>query len=111
MPPPSIDAVDRSRTKRWGGAATGPGGTLTGPGRGGAGVDDGEAMARAVALAKEARPRVTPRAWVGAVLVTVDGTAFEGATHPIPGPHAELAALAAAGEAASGGTLYTTLEP
>jgi diaminohydroxyphosphoribosylaminopyrimidine deaminase / 5-amino-6-(5-phosphoribosylamino)uracil reductase len=74
-------------------------------------VDDGEAMARAVALAREARPRVTPRAWVGAVLVTANGTAFEGVTEPVPGPHAELAALAAAGEAARGATLYTTLEP
>ena len=74
-------------------------------------MDDGEAMARAVALAKEARPRVTPRAWVGAVVVTPDGTCHEGATQPVPGPHAELAALAGAGEAAQGGTLFTTLEP
>ncbi len=74
-------------------------------------MDDGEAMARAVALAKEARPRVTPRAWVGAVVVTPDGTRHEGATQPVPGPHAELAALAGAGEAAQGGTLFTTLEP
>jgi diaminohydroxyphosphoribosylaminopyrimidine deaminase/5-amino-6-(5-phosphoribosylamino)uracil reductase len=64
-----------------------------------------------VALAKEARPRVTPRAWVGAVVVTPDGTTFEGATQPVPGPHAELAALAAAGEQAQGATLFTTLEP
>ena len=48
---------------------------------------------------------------MGAVLVTPAGTAFEGATEPVPGPHAELAALAAAGEAARGATLYTTLEP
>jgi diaminohydroxyphosphoribosylaminopyrimidine deaminase/5-amino-6-(5-phosphoribosylamino)uracil reductase len=74
-------------------------------------VDDGEAMARAVALAEEVRPRVTPRAWVGAVLVTADGSAFEGTTQPVPGPHAELDALARAGEAARGATLYTTLEP
>jgi diaminohydroxyphosphoribosylaminopyrimidine deaminase/5-amino-6-(5-phosphoribosylamino)uracil reductase len=74
-------------------------------------VDDGEAMARAVALAENVRPRVTPRAWVGAVLVTPDGSAFEGTTQPVPGPHAELDALARAGEAARGATLYTTLEP
>jgi diaminohydroxyphosphoribosylaminopyrimidine deaminase / 5-amino-6-(5-phosphoribosylamino)uracil reductase len=74
-------------------------------------VDDGEAMARAAALAREARPRLTPRAWVGAVLVTPNGSAFEGGTEPVPGPHAELTALAAAGEAARGATLYTTLEP
>ena len=74
-------------------------------------MEDGEAMARAVALAKEARPRVTPRAWVGAVVVATDGAAHEGATQPVPGPHAELAALAAAGEGARGATVYTTLEP
>jgi diaminohydroxyphosphoribosylaminopyrimidine deaminase/5-amino-6-(5-phosphoribosylamino)uracil reductase len=74
-------------------------------------VDDGDAMARAAALARDARPHVTPRAWVGAVLVTADGTAHDGATQPVPGPHAELAALAAAGEAARGATVYTTLEP
>ena len=39
-------------------------------------MDDGEAMARAAALARDARPRVTPRAWVGAVLVAADGTAY-----------------------------------
>ena len=74
-------------------------------------MNDGEAMARAAALARDARPLVTPRAWVGAVLVTPDGTAFDGATQPVPGPHAELAALAAAAEAARGATVYTTLEP
>jgi diaminohydroxyphosphoribosylaminopyrimidine deaminase/5-amino-6-(5-phosphoribosylamino)uracil reductase len=45
------------------------------------------------------------------VLVTADGTAHDGATQPVPGPHAELAALATAGEAARGATVYTTLEP
>src|SRR5581483_10136801 len=37
--------------------------------------------------------------------------AGEGATAPAGGPHAEVAALAAAGKAARGGTAVVTLEP
>jgi len=69
------------------------------------------AMTRALNLAGAARHRVSPRPKVGAVLVTSGGATFEGVTQPVPGPHAELAALAAAGEASPGATLFTTLEP
>ncbi len=69
-------------------------------------------MARAIAVAATSRRRVAPRPWVGAVVVPVgDGPAFEGATDGRTGPHAEVVALSAAGDAARGSTLYVTLEP
>ncbi|MEZ5238094.1 MAG: bifunctional diaminohydroxyphosphoribosylaminopyrimidine deaminase/5-amino-6-(5-phosphoribosylamino)uracil reductase RibD [Microthrixaceae bacterium] len=46
----------------------------------------------------------------GAVLRDRDGAIFEGATEP-RGAHAEVVAIRAAGSAASGATLYVTLEP
>jgi diaminohydroxyphosphoribosylaminopyrimidine deaminase/5-amino-6-(5-phosphoribosylamino)uracil reductase len=45
------------------------------------------------------------------VIESPDGRVFTGATHPPGGPHAEAAALAAAGDAARGGTAWVTLEP
>jgi len=76
-------------------------------------VDDVEHMARAVALAAAVRSTTAPNPWVGCVVVpkSETGRRFEGATAPPGGPHAEVAALAAAGEAARGSTLYVTLEP
>src|SRR5438876_11124653 len=71
---------------------------------------DEELMWRAMALAASVRGNTSPNPWVGAVLATEAGV-FEGATQPPGGPHAEAVALAAAGEAARGGTLYVTLEP
>jgi len=72
----------------------------------------GDFMAQAVAAAWSARHRVTPRPWVGAVVVAADGaTTFTGATEGRTGPHAEVVALQRAGEAAVGATLYCTLEP
>jgi len=64
-----------------------------------------------MALAASVRGATSPNPWVGAVLETVDGRIFEGATAPPGGAHAEVAALAAAGDAAAGATLWTTLEP
>jgi len=67
-------------------------------------------MLEAVALGASVRTTCSPNPWVGAVVVAGDRR-FGGATAPPGGPHAEIAALTAAGTAAAGGTLYTTLEP
>jgi diaminohydroxyphosphoribosylaminopyrimidine deaminase / 5-amino-6-(5-phosphoribosylamino)uracil reductase len=68
-------------------------------------------MARAVVLAEGGRGTASPNPMVGAVLVR-DGRAVGEGFHAAPGrPHAEVAALAAAGELARGATCYVTLEP
>ena len=74
-------------------------------------MDDHQAMARAVILAGRARAVASPNPWVGAVVECSQGRIFEGATAAPGGPHAEAAALAAAGGAARGATLWSTLEP
>jgi diaminohydroxyphosphoribosylaminopyrimidine deaminase / 5-amino-6-(5-phosphoribosylamino)uracil reductase len=74
-------------------------------------MEDGAAMDRALALAASVRGSTSPNPWVGCVLETPDGRVFEGATAPPGGPHAEAAALALAGEAAAGSTVWVTLEP
>ena len=73
--------------------------------------DDEAVMQRAVALAAAVRASTSPNPWVGCVLTAADGTRYEGATQPPGGPHAERAALVAAGEAARGATVHCTLEP
>jgi diaminohydroxyphosphoribosylaminopyrimidine deaminase/5-amino-6-(5-phosphoribosylamino)uracil reductase len=78
-------------------------------------MDDAEHMRRAMALAASVRTSTAPNPWVGCVVIPVDAEAsapvFEGATAPPGGPHAEVAALAAAGPAARGASLVVTLEP
>lgn len=70
-------------------------------------------MRRAIEAGERARRTVTPRPWVGAVVVPAEGTGvvFDGSTDGRDGPHAEPVALAAAGHAARGATVYVTLEP
>jgi len=71
-------------------------------------LDDGACMRRAMELAAGVRAITSPNPWVGCV---IEPGGFEGATSPPGGPHAELVSLRAAGEAARGATLFTTLEP
>jgi len=77
-------------------------------------LTDGEraAMARARDLGASVLGTTSPNPAVGAVILAADGTvAGEGATQPPGGAHAEVRALAAAGERARGGTSVVTLEP
>ncbi len=68
-------------------------------------------MRRAIELAGRGRGRTSPNPMVGCVVVQGGEVVGEG-WHPFAGgPHAEAAALAAAGEAARGATVYVTLEP
>jgi diaminohydroxyphosphoribosylaminopyrimidine deaminase/5-amino-6-(5-phosphoribosylamino)uracil reductase len=73
-------------------------------------------MLRAVDAAERVHGRTSPNPWVGAVVVPPANAGapsawFTGATAPPGGPHAEVSALAAAGDRARGATLYVTLEP
>ncbi|HJQ42807.1 MAG TPA: bifunctional diaminohydroxyphosphoribosylaminopyrimidine deaminase/5-amino-6-(5-phosphoribosylamino)uracil reductase RibD [Jatrophihabitantaceae bacterium] len=70
------------------------------------------AMHRALVLAETVRGRTSPNPPVGAVVLDADGVLVgEGATAPAGGPHAEVVALAAAGDKAQGATAIVTLEP
>ncbi|MDQ6696046.1 MAG: bifunctional diaminohydroxyphosphoribosylaminopyrimidine deaminase/5-amino-6-(5-phosphoribosylamino)uracil reductase RibD [Actinomycetota bacterium] len=74
-------------------------------------MDDSDTMRRAIEVASRVRASTSPNPWVGCVILAPDGTAYEGATQPPGGPHAEIMALEAAGAAARGSTVFTTLEP
>lgn len=68
-------------------------------------------MKRALALAAKGRFFVSPNPMVGCVVVKGDSLLAEGWHQQYGGPHAEVAALVAAGKAARGATLYINLEP
>ncbi|MBB5804448.1 diaminohydroxyphosphoribosylaminopyrimidine deaminase/5-amino-6-(5-phosphoribosylamino)uracil reductase [Saccharothrix ecbatanensis] len=71
-----------------------------------------EAMALAIAASERVRGTTSPNPPVGCVILDADGVLVgEGATKPPGGPHAEVVALAQAGERARGGTAFVTLEP
>jgi diaminohydroxyphosphoribosylaminopyrimidine deaminase / 5-amino-6-(5-phosphoribosylamino)uracil reductase len=69
-------------------------------------------MRHALALAEKGRGFVEPNPMVGAVVLDPAGQLVgEGWHQKFGGPHAEVFALAEAGERARGGTLVVTLEP
>ena len=72
---------------------------------------DDDWMTAAAALAARGRPLSRPNPAVAAVIVAGDRVVGRGFTQPGGRPHAEAAALAMAGAAAHGATLYVTLEP
>jgi diaminohydroxyphosphoribosylaminopyrimidine deaminase/5-amino-6-(5-phosphoribosylamino)uracil reductase len=69
-------------------------------------------LARAIELAQQGRGRVSPNPLVGAVIGRDDEVIAEGFHGRLGGPHAEVEAIAAAGERdLEGATLYVSLEP
>ena len=75
-------------------------------------ASDDAHMLAALRLAANGRGRTSPNPMVGAIVVDGRGTVVGSGYHErAGGDHAEVRALAEAGEAASGATLYCTLEP
>ena len=74
-------------------------------------LEDSRWLAAAACLAERARPLSRPNPAVGAIIVQGGIVLGRGWTQPGGRPHAEAMALAEAGEAARGATLYVTLEP
>ena len=74
-------------------------------------AEDSRFMRLALALGRRGRGRTWPNPAVGAVVVKDGVIIGRGWTQPGGRPHAETEALARAGDAARGATLYVTLEP
>ena len=72
---------------------------------------DARFMRRALELAERGRGLTSPNPMVGAVVVSDEEIVGEGYHERAGGPHAEVLALASAGERSRGATLYVTLEP
>jgi diaminohydroxyphosphoribosylaminopyrimidine deaminase / 5-amino-6-(5-phosphoribosylamino)uracil reductase len=68
-------------------------------------------LARALELAERGRGTTHPNPVVGAVVVQDGEVVGEGWHERKGGPHAEVVALAAAGERSRGATVYLTMEP
>ena len=73
--------------------------------------EDARWLAAAGCLGERARPLSRPNPAVGAIVVRNGIVVGRGWTHAGGRPHAEAVALAQAGSAARGATLYVTLEP
>jgi len=74
-------------------------------------ADDHHFMQRAITLAKLAHYTTSPNPRVGCILVKNNIVIGEGYHHRAGQGHAEVNALAQAGDAAKGATAYVTLEP
>ena len=75
-------------------------------------MDESTALMQRALDAARLGPEVDPNPRVGCVVADAAGTVVGVGHHRGAGtPHAEVAALAAAGDAARGGTAYVTLEP
>lgn len=73
--------------------------------------DDERWMEAALDAAASVRRTAHPNPWVGCVVVADGASVSVGATLPVGESHAEVVALAAAGDRARGATAYVTLEP
>jgi diaminohydroxyphosphoribosylaminopyrimidine deaminase/5-amino-6-(5-phosphoribosylamino)uracil reductase len=73
--------------------------------------DDDRYMAHALALAARGLGSVEPNPMVGCVIIRDGEVVGEGWHEQFGGPHAEVNALAVAGERAGGATAYVSLEP
>ena len=74
-------------------------------------ADEEKMMQRALLLAERGRGYVEPNPLVGAVIARGESVVGEGWHQRFGEAHAEIHALAKAGESARGGTLFVTLEP
>ena len=74
-------------------------------------MNEHDAMGAAIAAASRVRLVTSPNPWVGAAIVRDGAVIATGGTEPPGGRHAEIVALEAAGHAADGATLVSTLEP
>lgn len=75
------------------------------------GADDATFLRRAIELGRRGWGRVQPNPLVGCVIVEDGEVVGEGWHEEHGGPHAEVRALAEAGERARGATVYVSLEP